>query len=69
MNHDNKTINNIISIIDEELSVNLKKNTKKRTRIYVFGRALLYNILRKHLKMTLEDIAKVLNKNHAEKNY
>ena len=29
MNHDNKTINNIISIIDEELSVNLKKNTKK----------------------------------------
>ena len=65
MNHDNKTINNIISIIDEELSVNLKKNTKKRTRIYVFGRALLYNILRKHLKMTLEDIAKVLNKNRA----
>ena len=32
MNHDNKTINNIISIIDEELSVNLKKNTKKKNK-------------------------------------
>ena len=31
----------------------------------MFGRAILYKILRKHLNMTLSDIAKVFNKNHA----
>ena len=61
----NKSIANIILIINEELGINLMENPKKRQRIYVFGRAVLYKILREHLNMTLSDIAKVFNKNHA----
>ena len=60
----NKSIANIILIINEELGINLMENPKKRQRIYVFGRAVLYKILREHLNMTLSDIAKVFNKNH-----
>tara|TARA_R110002072_G_scaffold49985_1_gene135327 strand:+ start:584 stop:1108 length:525 start_codon:yes stop_codon:yes gene_type:complete len=60
-----KGINNIILIINEELGIDLIQNSKRRQRIYVFGRAVLYKILRKHLNMTLSDIAKVFNKNHA----
>jgi|TARA_R110000796_G_C14393148_1_gene416679 hypothetical protein len=59
------TINNIILLINQELEINLIENSKDRKRIYVFGRAILYDILRKHLNMTLSDIAKVFNKNHA----
>ena len=61
----NKSIANIILIINEELGIDLIQNSKRRQRIYVFGRAILYKILRKHLNMTLSDIAKVFNKNHA----
>ena len=31
----------------------------------MFARAVVYDILRKHLRMSLTDIAKVFNKNHA----
>jgi len=65
MNHNQQTINNIIFIINEELGIDLMESSKNRKRIYVFGRALLYTILRKHLKMTLCDISKVFNNNHA----
>ena len=65
MNEMDKSITNIILIINEELGIDLMQNSKRRQRIYVFGRAILYKILRKHLNMTLSDIAKVFNKNHA----
>ncbi len=65
MNRNENSINHIILIINEELGINLKEYTKKRKRVYVFGRAILYDILRKHFNMTLSDIAKVFNKNHA----
>ena len=35
-----KGINNIILIINEELGIDLIQNSKRRQRIYVFGRAI-----------------------------
>ena len=40
----NKSIANIILIINEELGIDLIQNSKRRQRIYVFGRAVLYKI-------------------------
>ena len=58
-----KTIEAIILNVEEVLGLDPRLNTRKRE--YVFARAVVYDILRKHLRMSLMDIAKVFNKNHA----
>ena len=58
-----KTIEAIILNVNEELNINVRD--KSRVRLYVFARAVVYDILRKHLKMSLVDISKVFNNNHA----
>ena len=58
-----KTIETIILNVNEELNIDLRD--KSRVRIYVFARAVVYEILRKHLRMTLSEISKVFNNNHA----
>lgn len=58
-----QTIEAIIFNVIEETGVDPRADSRKRE--YVFGRAVVYDILRKHLRMSLTDIAKVFNKNHA----
>ena len=58
-----KTIEAIILNVEEVLGLDPRLNTRKRE--YIFARAVVYDILRKHLRMSLTDIAKVFNKNHA----
>jgi regulator of replication initiation timing len=58
-----KTIEAIILNVEEVLGLDPRVNTRKRE--YIFARAVVYDILRKHLRMSLTDIAKVFNKNHA----
>ena len=53
-----KTIEAIILNVNEELNIDVRD--KSRVRLYVFARAVVYDILRKHLKMSLVDISKVL---------
>ena len=58
-----QTIEAIIFNVIEETGIDPRADSRKRE--YVFGRAVVYDILRKHLRMSLTDIAKVFNKNHA----
>jgi hypothetical protein len=60
-----KTIKAIILNVNEELNIDLMANSKSRLQVYVFARSVVYELLRKHLRMTLIDISKVFNNNHA----
>jgi hypothetical protein len=60
-----QVIQQIISTVDEEMGLDLRNSKKSRVREIVNGRAIVYIILRKHLKMSYTDISKVFNKNHA----
>lgn len=60
-----KIVEKIIKCINHEFGIDLLSNMKNRREEYVFGRALLYDICRKHLKMSLSDIGDIFKKNHA----
>jgi|TARA_R100001369_G_scaffold64731_1_gene91922 hypothetical protein len=60
-----KTIKTIILNVNEELNIDLMANNTSRVQVYVFARSIVYELLRKHLRMTLIDISKVFNNNHA----
>lgn len=62
MNRD-KTIEEIIFCINETMNIDIRDTSRKRD--YVFGRAIAYTIMRVNMSLTLEQIAKVFNKNHA----
>tara|TARA_R110000744_G_scaffold101142_1_gene195011 strand:+ start:669 stop:1184 length:516 start_codon:yes stop_codon:yes gene_type:complete len=58
-----KAIEEIIACINDTMGIDIKDKTRKRH--YVFGRAVAYTIMRVNMSLTLEQIAKVFNKNHA----
>ena len=61
--HNEKAIEEIISCINDTMGIDIKDKSRKRH--YVFGRSIAYTIMRVNMSLTLEQIAKVFNKNHA----
>jgi len=53
----------VIDIVQNFFELNIKEKTRKRE--YVLARSFCYKLIRENTKMTLSEIAKLFNKNHA----